>query len=258
MATPLKYMSCLFAIILFCSFQAHSYNTGTPVATDSRIKTYVYNSNDVYRLLTHYGYQLSVEFSPKEQILTISVGDRSGWQIIPSGSRLFIRAMEDKAHTNMTVVTNRRAYQFDLLSSPPKDETWDQLAYVVRFYYPEDEKRLSPVKHKAKPYAARYTPPTNNFTPAAPPTSTPNYNYTYTGSSELIPLEIYDNSQSTFIRFSDEHPVPTLYVTMPDSSLTALPFVTHNQYLVTKGVYPQIELRLNGKTATVYNENTQR
>jgi hypothetical protein len=88
-----------------------------PITTDSRIKTLVFNPNEVFTITTHYGYQSNIEFGPKEVIDTISVGDRIGWQITPAGRRLFIRAQEENAHTNMTVITNLRAYQFDLRSS---------------------------------------------------------------------------------------------------------------------------------------------
>jgi hypothetical protein len=77
-----------------------------PITTDSRIKTLVFNPNEVFTITTHYGYQSNIEFGPKEVIDTISVGDRIGWQITPAGRRLFIRAQEENAHTNMTVITN--------------------------------------------------------------------------------------------------------------------------------------------------------
>lgn len=128
------------ALLLLGVFSADvlAYVGGTPVATDSRIKTFVFNANDVYRLTTHYGYQLNIEFANDEQIETVSVGDRTGWNIVPGNNRLFVRAMEDKSHTNMTVVTDKRAYQFDLYSSQPGENGWDELVYVVRFYYPEE------------------------------------------------------------------------------------------------------------------------
>ena len=47
---------------------------GKPVVSDSRIKTFVYNENDVYKLKTHYGYQSNIEFSRAESIETVSVG----------------------------------------------------------------------------------------------------------------------------------------------------------------------------------------
>lgn len=109
-----------------------------PITTDSRIKTLVFNENEVFSITTHYGYQCNIEFGPKETIETISVGDRIGWQISPAGRRLFIRAQEENAHTNMTVITNQRAYQFDLRSSNA-DAVFgsSELTYVVRFFYPD-------------------------------------------------------------------------------------------------------------------------
>src|SRR5690606_34865584 len=38
-----------------------------PITTDSRIKTLVYNANEVYQLKFHYGYQSFIEFSNDEE-----------------------------------------------------------------------------------------------------------------------------------------------------------------------------------------------
>lgn len=113
--------------------------SATPVVSDSRIKTFVYNESDVYSILTHYGYQSNIEFGKHEQVSTVSVGDRVAWQIVPAGNRLFIKAMEENAHTNMTVVTNKRAYQFDLRSTGQiPNYPSQELVYVVRFFYPDE------------------------------------------------------------------------------------------------------------------------
>lgn len=137
---------CLLLLLLLLGpINAQAFQQGTPIPTDSRIKTFVYNQNDVYRLLTHYGYQLNIEFGNEESIKTISVGDRSGWQITPAGNRLFVRGMEDESHTNMTVITDKRSYQFDLYSAVPGQRDWSELVYVVRFYYPEEEKSRRPI-----------------------------------------------------------------------------------------------------------------
>ncbi|MCI5049713.1 MAG: TrbG/VirB9 family P-type conjugative transfer protein [Rickettsiales bacterium] len=129
----------VLALAPFAHNIAHA-QTGTPIVTDSRIKTFVYNESDVYSVLTHYGYQSNVEFGKHEEVMTVSVGDRIAWQIVPAGRRLFIKALEENAHTNMTVVTNKRAYQFDLRASGrvplhPSEE----LVYVVRFFYPDEQ-----------------------------------------------------------------------------------------------------------------------
>ena len=146
-------MGALIALLLLFAMPVSAFVTGTPVPTDSRIKTYVYNANDVFRIMTYYGYQMNIEFGGEEEIETVSVGDRTGWQITPGTNRLFIRAMNDEAHTNMTVITNERTYQFDLYSSPPGQEGWDELVYVVRFYYPGDKENQVASYQPQKPMA---------------------------------------------------------------------------------------------------------
>ncbi len=65
-------------------------NADEPITTDNRIKTYIFNENEVFRLLVHFGYQSSIEFGDGEKISTISVGDSYAWKITPVGRRLFI------------------------------------------------------------------------------------------------------------------------------------------------------------------------
>ncbi len=112
-----------------------SASASNPLVTDSRIKTLVYSENEVFPLVTYYGYQSNIEFGKNEKIRTISVGDQVAWQIIPAGRYLFIRAMHDSARTNMTVITNKHTYQFDLISRP-RTRADGELSYVMRFYYP--------------------------------------------------------------------------------------------------------------------------
>ena len=148
-----------------------------PIVTDSRIKTFVYNPNEVFAITTEYGYQSNIEFGDNESIETISVGDRVSWQIIPATQRLFIRAMEENAHTNMTVVTNKRAYQFDLRSSSAAAVVGsEQLVYVVRFYYPGESKGPAPLaagSFNAPPIPSSFVPPSSSFAPAAIPSFAP-------------------------------------------------------------------------------------
>ncbi len=140
--TALMSMACGTALFYMLGgmLPAQAANPAPPVASDSRVKTFVFNENDVYSLLTYYGFQSNVEFGPKERIETVSIGDRAGWQVVPAGRRLFIRAVADDLHTNMTVITNERAYQFDLRATNPADLPQEELAYVIRFYYPDDPK----------------------------------------------------------------------------------------------------------------------
>jgi type IV secretion system protein VirB9 len=235
--------------------QAASAQSGTPVVSDSRIKTFVYNENDVYSLLTHYGYQSNVEFAKDERVKTVSVGDRVGWQIIPAGRRLFIKAMEENAHTNMTVVTNERAYQFDLKSSGKQPlQPDEELVYVVRFYYPEaeDYSPVPPVYSDQPPVAMPVAP----VMPQAPvqPVQTVNYLYTFDGSDALAPLKIYDDGQRTTLEFGRMLQGVNALFLAPDGSWQPVPVMAEGAMLHVPVVAPQIILDQPPARITIFNE----
>lgn len=263
-----------------------------PITTDSRIKTLVFNPNEVFTITTHYGYQSNIEFGPKETIDTISVGDRIGWQITPAGRRLFIRAQEENAHTNMTVVTNLRAYQFDLRSSAA-DAVFgsEELTYVVRFFYPEDAAAgLTP---PPAPIAARSTAPAPiavaplaapapAATPAAPvaalppatlppatlpspiaaaplaasPSPTPifNYRYTYSGASNVAPVKIFDDGKSTFFKFNGAADPKISVLTAKGETLKVDTRRTSDGLIAVNVVAPRFSLEQSGQNILVFNE----
>ena len=111
-----------------------------PLTTDSRIKTYIYSPNEVYLMVLHYGFQSHIEFAKGESIDTITLGDTYAWQITPLDNRIFIKPMEKNIRTNMTVITNRRTYQFDIVAKELLDGEEKDLVYLIRFYYPQNKR----------------------------------------------------------------------------------------------------------------------
>ncbi|MEQ9115931.1 MAG: TrbG/VirB9 family P-type conjugative transfer protein [Rickettsiales bacterium] len=125
-----------FIYFILAGFFLLQANADIPIATDNRIKTYVYNPNDIYLVLMESGFQTSIEFARGEKVQTMSLGNSYSWSITPVNNRIFIKPLEDTVRTNMTVITNKRTYQFDLVSKNPEQDDLD-VAYVVRFFYPK-------------------------------------------------------------------------------------------------------------------------
>jgi type IV secretion system protein VirB9 len=263
-----------------------------PITTDSRIKTFVYNANEVFSITTHYGYQSNVEFGTKETIETVSVGDRVGWQIIPAGRRLFIRAMEENAHTNMTIVTNQRAYQFDLRSSGA-DAVFgsEALTYVVRFFYADDVASGAPMPTTSvsdvSPLLSQpmgYQPPANYGAtspatpaypvasasiaaaplPAAPTVAAPvtnsnapaavNYRYTYSGPNDIAPVKIYDDGRSTYFKFSGNGAPRIAVITARGETIDVPSRRTGDGLVAVDVVAPRLSIYQSGRQVVVYNE----
>ena len=232
-----------------------------PIVTDSRIKTFVYNENEVFNVTTHYGYQSNIEFGNNESIQTVSVGDRVGWQIVPAGRRLFVRAMEDNAHTNMTVVTNKRAYQFDLREAGTRALLpSEELVYVVRFYYPDEPGMTPPAPVVSSAAMApapvqQYTAPAPAPAPAYAAPAGMNYNYTFTGTGDAAPVKIYDDGQSTYFKFANPNARPTVSVLgaygreMPISVTR-----TSEGMAMVATVASRFTIKTNASRVVVYNE----
>lgn len=132
----------IFLLFFSCSVGFANEDEDISITTDNRIKTYIYNPNEVYLLVLHYGFQSHIEFGKGEEINTISLGDSYAWKITPIGNRLFIKPLEKNIRTNMTIITSKRTYQFDLVAKNiDEDEDERDLVYVIRFYYPQKKAR---------------------------------------------------------------------------------------------------------------------
>lgn len=128
-----------FIALLFFSLNAFAIRESRPTPIDSRIRVMVYNPNDVFKFTGYYGYQASIELGNGEEVVSISMGDTTSWQIVPAGSRIFIKPMEPDATTNMTLITNKRTYFFELYAQETTDIRDPEMVFNVKFLYPDEE-----------------------------------------------------------------------------------------------------------------------
>lgn len=110
--------------------------TGTAPAQTlpgGHVVTIDYVEDQVIPLQGAAGYQVVVEFGGDERIENVAVGDSTAWQVTVNrrGDHLFIKPAGSGTATNMTVVTDRRLYAFEL--SPANGV---QTVYAIRFRYP--------------------------------------------------------------------------------------------------------------------------
>lgn len=215
---------------------------GKPIALDSRIKTYIYSENEVFRLVIHYGYQTSIEFADGEEIQTISVGNNYAWQITPVGRRLFIKPLEENISTNMTILTNKRSYQFDIESRLLSYASDEELVYVVRFFFPEGD--FDTARTQIATVEAEPIPVVKPF----------NFNYTLSGCDSLAPLKVFDDGINTFFKFPQGHSLPKFQVVRGNSVVECIPR-RKGEYIILNTVAPHFKLIFKGnQVVDVYNE----
>lgn len=262
------------------------------IPIDSRIKILTYTESDVYTIPAKTGYQTSVEFARNEEITTISVGDRTPWQIVPNGNRMFIRPLMDDVQTNMTVITNIREYHFDLKSVG--DKATNNI-YVAQFRYPDEMKPTAPEtlndmemptvkapepvvltpapKTKAAAKAAAKVAPEpapkpQVAEPAAPTeavsiapldtqrTQQLNTAYTYTGPDAVAPNQVYDDGRNTYVLYETlPSPAPKPYITAPSGEMVLANHRVVDNKIVLFSIAKGFMLKSESGDIVVYNES---
>lgn len=213
------------------------------VATDSRIRTVMYNPNEVYQFLGHYGYQSSVEFeSGAEEVLTVSVGDSLAWQIVPAEDRIFLKPIEQDATTNMTVITNKRVYHFELHAAKAKDIRDPEMVFVLRFLYGgsmgyESASSDVPVPELDED-PSKYS-----------------FNYTIAGPDALSPVRIFDDGTFTYFQFRKSQEIPAFFIVDETGSEEILNYRARGDTIVIERLAPRFSLRSGSQVLCVYNEN---
>ncbi len=208
----------------------------------------VYNPHDVFKYTGYYGYQANIEFASDEQIESVSMGDSTAWQIIPSGNRMFIKPIDHEATTNMTVITNKRTYYFELYAENAVDIRDPEMAFSIKFLYPDNDIENDSIRHVSSA----------SVDPDLEHPEILNFHYTMSGSDEIAPMQVYDDGEFTYMLFRDKNAeIPAIFAVDEDLEESMVNYrmsqVTKNLVIIEQ-VYPKLSLRGGQKVTCIFNE----
>lgn len=215
-----------------------------PLPIDSRIRVMVYNPDDVFKFTGYYGFQSSIELGEGETIDSISMGDTIAWQIVPSGRRMFLKPMEPNATTNMTVITNKRMYHFELHAEEAEDISDPDMVFMVRFLYPDDG-LAGGIQQFSTSSGPDLTQPEKY-----------NFNYSISGKENISPLKIFDDGEFTFFQFKNKNAdVPAFFLVDSENNEALINYRVSGDYIVVERVSSRFTLRNGPDVVCVFNES---
>ncbi len=243
----LRTLFAIFSVAIFSVTSAgYAAKEARPLATDSRIRIVNYQENEVFKFLGHYGYQTSIEFERGAEVVqTISIGDSTAWQIVPSGDRIFIKPVDKNATTNMTVITDKRIYHFELHASEADDIRSPDMVFVMRFIYPNEEMSYNVVEDKI-PVPELEEPGKYNF------------NYSLTGPEYSSPIKIFDDGTFTYFQFKPNAEIPAFFIVNSDGKEQIVNYRARGDYIVIERVASRFTLRAGSDVVCVYNDSMPR
>ena len=230
--------------------------TASPLlAKDARLATRLFDPDAVVRVEGKMGVQASIAFAEDERIENVAIGDSNSWQVTPNkrANLLFVKPLAVKAQTNMTVVTDRRTYFFDLVSG-----TAAAPLYVLRFTYPDEPK---PVQAAATTPAltaeeSQVLAAKGADQPVDP--ATLNFAWRSKGKAGLLPARVYDDGMATYLQWSASTPIPAIQIRDEAGTEGPVNFAVRGDVIVIDGVPRLIVLRSGKDFATIENAGPPR
>lgn len=241
-----KLLSLIIVTSLF-AVSSYAIRESRPTAVDSRIRVIVYSPDDVFKFTGYYGYQASIELAKGEEVASISMGDTTSWQIVPSGSRIFLKPTEPDATTNMTMITNKRTYFFELYAEEATDIRDPNMVFNVRFLYPDEEDEDS-----LRSFGREISGPDMNKPEKY------NFHYSISGHEDIAPIKVFDDGEYTYIQFRDKNAeIPAIFAVDDELRESMVNFRLNPEMgntIVIEQVFKKLSIRSGQKIACLFNE----
>lgn len=229
----------------------------TPAQADNRLVEVRYDAAKVYRVEGRPKVQATIRFGDDENIENVAVGDSNAWQITPNqrANLLFVKPLLARATTNMTVITNKRTYLFDLVASPAA-----QPLYVLSFKYPDASKTKTdgPAAAGVQIASNSAAPPAAEAPSASVDPADLNFAWSRSGDQKLLPENIFDDGEATFLTWPEGRSVPAILITDAKGTEGPVNFTVRGSTIVVEGVPPRIVLRAGKDKATVVHAGPSR
>ena len=221
----------ILSILTLCLFSQFLHAEATPKSTqyDSRIRNVVYNPDNVTRINVAAGAATLIQFHSSEFISEVEgglgLGDSAAWAVNVKGNNVWIKPIDVEPDTNLTIVTNKRTYLFNLVSVKNRNAAY----WGIRFSYPDMKK--APADPWARPCQG----------------GTYNYRYFVQGEDkdkQIFPLEAWDNGTFTCFKFPVGRDLPVIFKKLPDGKEGLVNSHVENDYIVIHEINSEYRIRL--------------
>jgi len=227
------------------------------LADDPRLVERLYDPAEVVRIEGRPNVQATIKFGEDEQIENVAIGDSQAWQVTPNkrANLLFVKPLAERAATNMTVVTDKRTYLFDLVASPANRSP----LYVLAFTYPEEPEEVqqaNAVPTAEGPNEVELAATSDPYAVVDP--AELNFAWAQKGDAKLLPAQVYDDGAATFLTWPAGVTLPAILVKDHEGTEGPVNFAVRGDVIVVDGVPREIVLRTGDDSATLTNRGPVR
>ena len=251
---PFAILRVALAALLASSVQLSSAEmVATPLRGDSRLVEFSYDQDNTYLVLAKPKAVTHIQFAADEVIQSVAAGDTANWEFTPTRNRknLFVKPRYDDQETSLTVITDKRSYQFVLRSTGDGKKWYQRVSWI----YSRDLVLTVEGAEAADAPAAAPTAPasaTKQPTDAEIEPSSLHFGYQISGDAEFRPRVVFDDGKFTYFKMpSNLQELPALFAVIEDKDYSLVNFEVKGDYLVAQRLLPLAVLKLGREEVRV-------
>lgn len=208
--------------------------------SDVRIKRYVYDENNVYKLDLYLKSVTALQFAEGENVESVLIGDSASWEVVKlkMGNVISIKPIIDSALTNMTVYTDQRVYTFEIRSLGeirPGVRAGANQSFRAIFTYPKKLKTIDTGLAKGGPIYQHYL---------------------VSGEAQFRPLSVSDNMQQTIFILPKGVPRPAIFKVGHDREEKLVNSRTNGDRIIVDGTSDYWVMRIGDESICVARAST--
>ena len=225
---------------------------------DSRIQYVDYDPDNVVKIRAKIGHTVTVQLDKSEDAEkgVVAMGDAQAWNMAVKQNNLIFKPTATSPATNLTVITDKRTYVFDLSLTGcvrgKKKRCVDiqQPTYLLRFHYPTEEEKAR------RKRVAQQERALNMMVKFGLSKETAKLNYLYYGKGDkaIAPSAIWDDGRFTYIQYADNRDLPAVYKINPDGSEMLVNSHMEEDVIVVHETAPKLVIRLGESVLGVENK----
>jgi type IV secretion system protein VirB9 len=221
----------------------------TPAPKENRIVTYNYSPDIIFRLLTLPEMHTHIQLAEDEGVVETPVlGDSMQWRVSGGPRNIYVKPLRNDIETTMTLVTNKRTYQFQLVAGK---STSSEQYQKVSFLYPDRDLEIK-LRKDAEAGAAEAEKVRLADQVVAPNVdpATLDFAYDIDGTATFKPTAVYTNGKFTFLVMPDTQDSPAVFLLDDANNPSLINYQVKGRMIVVERMTQRLLLKLGA--AEVY------
>lgn len=261
-------LAVMLASAVLTAAPASAELVATPLRGDTRLVEFQFDPNNTFLVLSKPRAVTHLQFAVDEQIMSVAAGDTFNWEITPTKNRknLFLKPKFEDLETSLTVLTDKRPYQFVLKSTSDGKKWYQRVSWV---YSSEVVMELDPVAASDQvdapggaATAKGGTQVGNVAQPEGPAGINPGamrFSYRIEGDAKFRPEIVFDDGRFTYFRMpADLQEQPALFAVIEGNDYSLVNYTVNGNFIVAQRLLDSAVLKLGKPEVRVTRVETKR